>query len=150
MAHEGPADILMIVNDLVSLGLRLLGPAGESAGASRGGRVVVKISTSGCGNRMHKIGTRGNEWRWKQVHNALWQNARWMYDRPAFVQCAKDALQHAHNLKADVVFDATELWKLGSGPENKTAATMSLGVHIFNSIVLGFINLLYLFISISV
>lgn len=153
MAHEGPADILIIVNDLVSQGLRLLGPAGESAGASRGGRVVVKISTSGCGNRMNQIGKGSNQWRWKQVHDALWQNTssnNMQYNGAWFVECAKSALQHDQQLKADVVFDATELWKLGSRPENSTAATMSLGVYIFNSIVLGFINLLYLFISISV
>ena len=152
MAHEGPADILIIVNDLVSLGLRLLGLAGQSAGASRSGDVVVKISTSGCGNRMNQIGDGSNYWVWKHASDALWQNmwSKSDYDGARFVRCAKNALQRAHNLTADVVFDATELWKLGSRPENSTAATMSLGIYIFNSIVLGFINLLYLFISISV
>ena len=132
MAHEGPADILIIVNDLVSLGLRLLGLPRESAGASRSGYVVVKISTSGCGNRMNIIGHGRNYRLWQEAYDALWENV-WSeedYDKAWFVQCAKKALQHAHNLKADVVFDATELWKLGSFPENSTAATMSLGVYI--------------------
>ena len=132
MAHEGPADILIIVNDLVSLGLRLLGLAGQSAGASRSGDVVVKISTSGCSNRMNIIGD-GSHWKlWKQASQALWENVRRKtnYNKAWFVQCAKNALQHGHDLTADVVFDATELWKLGSRPENSTAATMSLGVYI--------------------
>ena len=132
MAHEGPADILIIVNDLVSLGLRLLGLPRESAGASRSGYVVVKISTSGCGRRMNLLGDGSNYWVWKQAYDALWENIwdKRDYNKARFVQCAKKALQHAHNLKADVVFDATELWKLGSFPENSTAATMSLGVYI--------------------
>ena len=57
------------------------------------------------------------------MNNALWDNNTEQYDPDRFQQEAHHALRVAMDLDADWIFDATELWKVGSRQENSTAAT---------------------------
>ena len=84
---------------------------------------MVKIYTCGCNSDMLGVTGDDEERCWLSVNNALWDNNTELYDPVRFRQGALYALQSTMDLNANWIFDATELWKLGSRQENSTAAT---------------------------